>query len=136
MTALTAATGRTYPFGSARPTDRKARIAVIPGDGIGPEVVKQALRALEPLGIAAATTSFPWSANHYLATGETLPSGALEDLRCNYDAILFGALGDPRLPADAQVVARDVLLGLRFGLDLYINLRPVQLLDDKLGVLR
>jgi 3-isopropylmalate dehydrogenase len=103
---------------------------VIAGDGIGVEVTEQALRALPALGIAAELTHFPWSANHYLATGETLPKGALEQLRDGFDAILFGAMGDPRIPE--QIVARDVLLGLRFGLDLYINLRPVELLDERL----
>jgi 3-isopropylmalate dehydrogenase len=124
-----------YPFGlpSHLPSGARAgtrRIAVIPGDGIGVEVVAQALRALEPLGVQVKTTHFPWSADHYFATGETLPSGALAELRDHYDAILFGALGDPRVPE--QIVARDVLLGLRFGLDLYINLRPVQLIDERL----
>jgi len=121
---------RIYPFGRPIPAGRLPRIAVVPGDGIGVEVVAQALRALEPLGVAATLTQFPWSADHYLATRETLPAGALADLRDNYDAILFGALGDPRL--SEQVVARDVLLGLRFGLDLYINLRPIGLLDERL----
>ncbi len=119
-----------YPFGLASVPGRKRRIAVIGGDGIGPEVVAQALRAVEPLGVPLDIEHFPWSADHYLKTGETLPSGALEHLRDSFDAIFFGALGDPRVPDG--VVARDVLLGLRFGLDLYINLRPVQLLDDRL----
>ena len=125
-----------YPFGlkadpkTGRRPARPPRLAVIPGDGIGVEVVAQALRALAPLGVQAQLTHFPWSAEHYFATGETLPEGALAELRDNYDAILFGALGDPRVPE--QIVARDVLLGLRFGLDLYINLRPVQLIDERL----
>jgi 3-isopropylmalate dehydrogenase len=121
-----------YPFAlpPLEPAGRRPRVAVIPGDGIGVEVVAQALRTLEPLGVALDLTRFPWSADHYLATGETLPKGALEELRSGYDAIFFGALGDPRLPE--QVVARDVLLGLRFGLDLYINLRPVELIDERL----
>jgi 3-isopropylmalate dehydrogenase len=123
-----------YPFGlhQAKAKERSGphRIAVIPGDGIGVEVVAQALRALPLLGVETRITHFPWSADHYFATGETLPAGAVADLRDNYDAILFGALGDPRVPE--QVVARDVLLGLRFGLDLYINLRPVQLIDERL----
>jgi 3-isopropylmalate dehydrogenase len=119
-----------YPFGLPAAPGRKRRIAVIAGDGIGPEVVAQALRAVEPLGIPLEIVHFPWSADHYLKTKETLPSGALADLRDNFDAIFFGALGDPRVPDG--VVARDVLLGLRFGLDLYINLRPVQLLSEKL----
>lgn len=137
--------GRAYPYGltaaaaggaagGAAGRTTPARIAVIPGDGIGVEVTAQALRALDALQVRAATTHFPWSADHYLATGETLPKGALENLRDHYDAILFGAMGDPRIPE--QIVARDVLLGLRFGLDLYINLRPVELLDPGLSPLK
>ncbi|MCS6913283.1 MAG: 3-isopropylmalate dehydrogenase [Myxococcales bacterium] len=113
---------------------RSRRIAVIPGDGIGPEVIGQALRVLSALDLPITTTSFPWSAEHWLATGETLPQGAAAMLAQQFDAILFGALGDPRVPD--QVVARDVLLGLRFQLDLYINLRPIELLDDRLTPLR
>jgi len=119
-----------YPFGLAPVQGRRRRIAVIAGDGIGPEVVEQALRVVGPLGVPLEIQHFPWSANHYLQTQETLPKGALIELRDQFDAIFFGALGDPRVPDG--VVARDVLLGLRFGLDLYINLRPVQLLDEKL----
>ncbi|MFO0574074.1 MAG: isocitrate/isopropylmalate family dehydrogenase [Polyangia bacterium] len=119
--------------GAPTPAPRR-RVAVIPGDGIGVEVVAQALRTLEPLGVALELRHFPWSADHYLATGETLPKGALEELRDHFDAIFFGAMGDPRL--SEQVVARDVLLGLRFGLDLYINLRPVQLIDERLCPLK
>ena len=119
-----------YPFGLAPVPGRRRRIAVIAGDGIGPEVVEQALRVVGPLGVPLEIQHFPWSANHYLQTQETLPKGALIELRDQFDAIFFGALGDPRVPDG--VVARDVLLGLRFGLDLYINLRPVQLLDEKL----
>lgn len=124
------APSRPYPFGIPDAAVKKPRIAVIAGDGIGVEVTEQALRALPALGIDAELTHFPWSANHYLATGETLPKGALEQLRDGFDAILFGAMGDPRIPE--QIVARDVLLGLRFGLDLYINLRPVELFDERL----
>jgi 3-isopropylmalate dehydrogenase len=147
---MIAPTGRNYPFGrsltspslrsdaktagSADSPKKLPRIAVIPGDGIGVEVVAQALRALDVLQVQVERTEFPWSADHYLATGQTLPDGALADLRDHYDAILFGAMGDPRLKE--QVVARDVLLGLRFGLDLYINLRPVQLLDERLCPLK
>ena len=119
-----------YPFGLAPAPGRRRRIAVIAGDGIGPEVVAQALRVVEPLGVPLDIEHFPWSAEHYLKTKETLPTGALARLRDEFDAIFFGALGDPRVPDG--VVARDVLLGLRFGLDLYINLRPVQLLDERL----
>lgn len=122
--------GRPYPFGIADAASRRPRIAVIPGDGIGVEVTAQALRALPALAIDAEIVHFPWSAEHYLKTGETLPKGALHELASGFDAILFGALGDPRIPE--QIVARDVLLGLRFGLDLYINLRPVELFDERL----
>jgi 3-isopropylmalate dehydrogenase len=125
---------RNYPFGRVLPTGRPPLIAIIPGDGIGPEVVAQALRALDALQVTVERTTFPWSAEHYLATRETLPEGALGELRDHYDAIFFGAMGDPRIPE--QVVARDVLLGLRFGLDLYINFRPVQLLDERLCPLK
>lgn len=109
------------------------RIAVIPGDGIGVEVTEEALRVLSALDLGIETRRYPYSADHWLATGETLPKGAIGELSA-YDAILFGALGDPRVPD--QVVARDVLLGLRFQLDLYINLRPVTLLDDRLTPLK
>lgn len=130
MTTMQDRQGRPYPFAPKDAAARRPRIAVIPGDGIGVEVTAQALRALPALGIDAEITQFPWSAEHYLATGETLPKGALQQLTDGFDAILFGALGDPRIPE--QIVARDVLLGLRFGLDLYINLRPVELFDERL----
>ena len=110
------------------------RIAVIPGDGIGGEVIAEALRALEAvrplLGRPVETTTFDWGAERWLRDGTTLPKGAVEDLRANYGAILFGALGDARVPD--QVHARDILLGLRFQLDLFVNLRPVRLLDERL----
>ncbi len=109
-------------------------IGVIPGDGIGVDVTTQALRVLALLGLPVDITHFPWSADHWLETQITLPAGAVADLRENYDAILFGAMGDPRVPD--QIVARDVLLGLRFQLDLYINLRPVKLLHDRLTPLK
>src|SRR5438552_17818125 len=114
------------------------RIAVIPGDGIGPEVIAQAVRVLDAVAPALSRPlerrSFDWGAERYLKDGTTLPPGALEELRDRYQAILFGALGDPRVPE--QVHARDILLGLRFQLDLYINLRPVKLLDERLTPLK
>ena len=114
------------------------RVAVIPGDGVGPEVIGVARRALEIAGRATRVgfefEEFPWGADHYLATGETLPEGAPDRLRAGYDAILLGALGDPRLPDNRH--ARDILLGLRFRLDLYINLRPARLLHPDLCPLR
>ncbi|MGH7568573.1 MAG: isocitrate/isopropylmalate dehydrogenase family protein [Gemmatimonadales bacterium] len=114
------------------------RIAVVPGDGIGPEVIDAALgpiqRAASKHGVALALERLPYSAAHYLRTKETLPEGAFRHLRNDVDAILLGALGDPRVPGNEH--ARDILLGLRFRLDLYINFRPVQLLHPDLTPLK
>ncbi len=114
------------------------RIAVVPGDGIGVDVTKEALKVLNAAAKAGkldvATTEFPWSADHYLKTGESLPKGAFDDLRANYDAIFMGAFGDPRVPDMAH--ARDILLGARFVLDLYVNARPIRCLDDRLNPLK
>jgi 3-isopropylmalate dehydrogenase len=116
----------------------KARIAVIPGDGIGAEVTPQAVRVLQAASARAKHPlefiEFDWGADKYLREGVTLPSGAVELLRDEFDAILFGALGDPRVPSNQH--AADILLGLRFKLDLYVNARPVELLDDRLTPLR
>jgi len=117
---------------------KKLRIAVVPGDGIGVDVTKEALKVLEAAAKAwkldVATTEFPWSADHYLKTGESLPKGAFDDLRANFDAIFMGAFGDPRVPDMAH--ARDILLGARFVLDLYVNARPIRCLDDRLNPLK
>jgi 3-isopropylmalate dehydrogenase len=120
-------------------TDRDVkRIAVIPGDGIGPEVVREAVRVLEQLrethGIESDLRHFDWGADKYLAEGVSLPAGALEMLSNDFDAILAGAFGDPRVKTNQH--AEDILLGMRRGLDLYINLRPVRLLDARLTPLR
>jgi len=116
----------------------KARIAVIPGDGIGAEVTPQAVRVLKAVcasgNRALEFVEFDWGADKYLREGVTLPPGAVELLRDEYDAILFGALGDPRVPLNQH--AADILLGLRFKLDLYVNARPVELLHDRLTPLR
>jgi len=113
------------------------RIGVIAGDGIGPEVVREALRVLD---LAAHTTGFgyeivqyPWSSQHYLDTGELMPESILDEYR-QLDAILLGALGDPRL--EPGLIERNIIMGLRFGLDLYINLRPVQCYADHLSPLK
>ena len=108
------------------------RIAVIPGDGIGREVVAEASRVLQAIG-GLALEPLPWSADHYLETGVTIPAGGYDTLR-SFDAILVGALGDPRVPDNRH--ARDILLGTRFELDLYVNYRPVRLLDDRLCPLK
>src|SRR5204862_7194617 len=114
------------------------RIAVIPGDGIGPEVINEAVLVLQRVSEAHKIdlnfTNFDWGADKYLSEGVSLPDGALEMLSNEFEAILAGAFGDPRIPSNK--VAEDVLLGMRRGLDLYINLRPVRLLDARLSPLR
>src|SRR5437773_498740 len=114
------------------------RVAVIAGDGIGPEVIEAAIpiieRAAGKHGVALAWERLPYGADHYLKTGETLPEKAFRKLRDDTDAIFLGAIGDPRVPGNEH--ARDILLGLRFKLDLYINFRPVRLLHPDLTPLR
>lgn len=116
---------------------RPWRIAVIPGDGIGPEVVREGLRVLERVaaieGFAYEETRFPFGAEHYLKTNEVLPDAAFDEIR-GHDAVLLGAIGDPRMAPgflEFGIVAR-----LRFGLDLYANLRPVKLYDASLTPLK
>ena len=119
-------------------SSRPVRIAVVPGDGIGVDVTREAVKVLERTasraGFPVETAAFPWSADHYLKTGETLPTGAFEDFASNYDAIFMGAFGDPRVPDMKH--AADILLGARFRLDLYVNFRPVRCLDDRLCPLK
>src|SRR3954447_9251876 len=114
------------------------RIAVIPGDGIGPEVIVQALKVInrttDKFGLDLEFEHFDWGAEKFLSEGVSLPNGALEMLRSRFDAILAGAFGDPRVPSNQH--AEDILLGMRRGLDLYINLRPVRLLGAHLTPLR
>ena len=113
-------------------------VAVISGDGIGPEVIEAAIPVLEraaaKYGFALAWERLPYCADHFLQTRETLPDAAFRHLRDDVDAILLGALGDPRVPGNEH--ARDILLGLRFKLDLYVNFRPVTLLHPDLTPLR
>jgi 3-isopropylmalate dehydrogenase len=111
---------------------------VLPGDGSGKDVTAEAVKVLEA---AAGTWSLPlelvhldWDADRYLRTGETVPAGAFDDFRDNYSAILIGAFGDARVPDNKH--AADILLGTRFQLDLYINLRPVKLYDARLCPLK
>ncbi len=114
------------------------QIAVIGGDGIGPEVIEAAIPVLEHAaakhGFACEWDRLPYGADHYLQTRETLPESAFQHLRDGVDAIFVGALGDPRVPGNEH--ARDILLGLRFRLDLYINFRPVTLFHPSLTPLR
>lgn len=100
---------------------RPHRIAVIGGDGIGPEVTAEALKVLAATGVAHETKPFDLGGSRYLRTGEVLPDAVLEELRA-FDAILLGAVGTPDVPPG--VLERGLLLRLRFELDLYVNLRP------------
>jgi 3-isopropylmalate dehydrogenase len=117
---------------------KSARIAVIPGDGIGKEVTPEAVKVLRaavaPAKRQIEFVEFDWGADKYLREGVTLPAGAVEMLRDEFDAILFGALGDPRVPSNQH--AADILLGLRFKLDLFVNARPVELLHARMTPLR
>jgi len=111
------------------------RVAVIPGDGIGVEVTREAVKVLQAAAPGRLElTEFDWGAERFLRDGTTLPAGAVEMLQRDFDAILFGAVGDPRVPSGRH--AADILLGLRAQLDLYVNARPVELLDAALTPLR
>ncbi|MEU4328113.1 3-isopropylmalate dehydrogenase [Nonomuraea dietziae] len=103
---------------------RNIRLAVIPGDGIGTEVVTEGLKVLEAVGVKIESTHYDLGATRYHATGETLSDEVLQELR-GYDAILLGAIGDPSVPPG--ILERELLLRLRFELDHYVNLRPVKL---------
>ena len=113
------------------------RVAVIAGDGIGKDVTAEAVKVLKAVGETFGRRfdleHLPWSADHYLKTGETLPANGYQLLR-EFDAIFVGALGDPRVADNRH--ARDILLGTRFELDLYVNYRPVRLLADRLSPLK
>ena len=115
-----------------------ARIAVIPGDGIGKEVTPEAVKAIRAVVRSARRqiefVEFDWGADKFLREGITLPPDAVEMLSSEFDAILFGALGDPRVPSNQH--AAEILLGLRFKLDLFVNARPVELFHDRLTPLR
>ena len=109
-------------------SDATLTLAVIPGDGIGPEVTAEALKVLEaaaPAGVKFEPTRYDLGAERYLATGEVLPDSVLAEIR-GHDAILLGAVGgkpgDPNLPPG--ILERGLLLRLRFELDHYVNLRP------------
>jgi 3-isopropylmalate dehydrogenase len=114
------------------------RIAVIPGDGIGPEVASIGVRILSRIsdvrGLGLQFDWFDFGAERYLRDGTILPDGFIDELRRDYSAVYFGAVGDPRVPENEH--AKGILLAMRFELDLYINLRPCQLLDDRLSPLK
>jgi 3-isopropylmalate dehydrogenase len=113
------------------------RIAIIAGDGIGKEVTAEALKVLKKVGSAFGRSfdvePLPWSADYYLQSGVTIPPNGYDLLR-QFDAIFIGALGDPRVPDNRH--ARDILLGTRFELDLFVNYRPVKLLHERLCPLK
>lgn len=114
------------------------RIAVIPGDGIGKEVTPEGVKVLEcacaVTGQKLSFSYFDWGADRFLKDGTTLPTDAPQMLQRDFEAILFGAVGDPRVPSNQH--AADILLGLRFKLDLYVNSRPCVLFDRRLTPLR
>src|SRR5499433_93610 len=114
------------------------RIAVIPGDGIGIDVTRESMRVLrridEVFSAGLEFVEFDWGAEKYLREGIALPPGAFEMFRKDFDAILFGAVGDPRVPDQRH--AAEILLALRFGLDLYANIRPVRLFHERLCPLK
>ncbi len=110
------------------------RIAVIPGDGIGQEVIPQALKAIRASGANVEITELDWGADRYLRDGMTVPPDGFAMLGRDFDAILAGAFGDPRVKTNIH--AREILLGMRFKMDLYANVRPVRLLDATLCPLK
>jgi len=114
-------------------TTRK-KIAVIPGDGIGKEVIPQAVKVIEATGAPVELSYFDWGADRYLADGTMVPPDGFAMLARDFDAILVGAFGDPRVPSNIH--AKEILLGMRFQMDLYANIRPVRLLDSSLCPLK
>jgi 3-isopropylmalate dehydrogenase len=119
-------------------TSSKKRIATIPGDGIGKEVIPEAVKVLKAVaasgGKEVSLIEFDWGADRYLRDGTTLPTDAVEMFHRDFDAILLGAMGDFRVPTNIH--AADILLGLRFKLDLYVNARPCILFDKRFTPLK
>lgn len=113
---------------------RPQRIAVLPGDGIGKDVTREAVKALEAAAerwsLPLELVSFPYDADYYLETGTAMPAGQMEEFRDRFAAIFIGAYGDPRVPDMRH--AAEILLGIRFQLDLFINFRPCTLYDRRL----
>ena len=113
---------------------KKKRIAVVPGDGIGKEVIPEAVKVIQASGAAVEMADFDWGADRYLRDGVTVPPDGFAMLGCDFDAILVGAFGDPRVKTNVH--AKEILLGMRFKMDLYANVRPVRLLDAALCPLK
>jgi len=112
----------------------KKHIAVIPGDGIGREVIPQAVKVIQATGARVELTDFDWGADRYLRDQVTVPANGFAVLASDFDAILVGAFGDPRVKTNIH--AKEILLGMRFKMDLYANVRPVRLLDAALCPLK
>ena len=115
------------------PSHRK-RIAVIPGDGIGQEVIPEAVKVMQAASANVDLTNFDWGADRFLRDRVTVPSDGFAVLARDFHAILVGAFGDPRVKSNIH--AKEILLGMRFKMDLYANVRPVRLLDDALCPLK
>jgi 3-isopropylmalate dehydrogenase len=114
--------------------ESRKRIAVIPGDGIGQEVIPQAVKVIRASGADVELTDFDWGADRYLLDQITVPPDGFAMLGRDFDAILVGAFGDPRVKTNIH--AKEILLGMRFKMDLYANVRPVRLLDASLCPLK
>jgi 3-isopropylmalate dehydrogenase len=107
---------------------------VIPGDGIGKEVIPQAVKVMQASGAALEFKEFDWGADRYLRDGTSVPPDGFAMLARDFDAIFVGAFGDPRVKTNIH--AKEILLGMRFKMDLYANVRPVRLLDSALCPLK
>jgi len=114
--------------------ETRKRIAVIPGDGIGQEVIPQAVKVIQASGADVELTDFDWGADRYLRDQVTVPPEGFAMLGRDFDAIMVGAFGDPRVKTNIH--AKEILLGMRFKMDLYANVRPVRLLDAALCPLK
>jgi tartrate dehydrogenase/decarboxylase / D-malate dehydrogenase len=106
--------------------EERRRVAVIAGDGVGPEVIAQARRVVDALALPIAWTELPWGSAHWHDHGTMMPAGAIETVRA-FDAVLLGAVGDPSVPDHESLWG--LLLPLRQQLDLWANLRPARLLE-------
>ena len=112
----------------------RKRLAIIPGDGIGRDVIPQAVKVIRATGAEVELSEFDWGADRYLRDGMTVPPDGFEMLGRDFDAILVGAFGDPRVAMNIH--AKEILLGMRFQMDLYANVRPVRMLDSSLCPLK
>ena len=114
--------------------ESRKRIAVVPGDGIGQEVIAEAAKVIQASGADVELTDFDWGADRYLRDQTTVPADGFAMLGRDFDAVLVGAFGDPRIKTNIH--AKEILLGMRFKMDLYANVRPVRLLDAALCPLK